>query len=365
MKIDVLRDTPDWDATVAEWDALRERVAPGRIFLSHAWLRTWWTHFGDGRDLAVCVTREGGRLVGGVALMRSIRRRRGVALRVWELVGTGLSDRLGILAEGDGSDFCEALVERLLDDLGPWDALDLRDLPQDDPSSQALASALEKRGIAQRLARSIPCPRFRVSGAWSDFYTAKISAKVRSNNRNKARRLAKEGAVEFRMATAPGEVVPAMDAIFALGEREKDRSKERLRPFDLPGGRAFFRDVGEALARRGALLLALLYVGERPVAYRVSFRSEGVHADYYPGFDPEFVRLSPGRLLLVHVLEDCFDSGVDEVDFLRGFEDWKGDWTDRVSWNAELRATAPGWTARARRFVHEPRKQARRAIRRR
>ena len=39
---------------------------------------------------------------------------------------------------------------------------------------------------------------------------------------------------------------------------------------------------------------------------------------------------------MAEIARDCFESGQREINFLRGFEDWKRDWTDEFRWNAML-----------------------------
>ena len=44
---------------------------------------------------------------------------------------------------------------------------------------------------------------------------------------------------------------------------------------------------------------------------------------YNSGFDPEHARLSPGIVLLAHVIRDAIERGVATFDFLRGEEPYK------------------------------------------
>ncbi|HPU25822.1 MAG TPA: GNAT family N-acetyltransferase [Phycisphaerae bacterium] len=47
---------------------------------------------------------------------------------------------------------------------------------------------------------------------------------------------------------------------------------------------------------------------------------------YLGGFDPEYGRLSPGKLLVAHALEQAIGEGMRGFDVLRGREDYKYEW---------------------------------------
>jgi len=164
----------------------------------------------------------------------------------------------------------------------------------------------------------------------------------------KLRKLSALGEVRFRWVVAPEDVAPALVALRAMDERSTYHGSERTRPFDSEAGERFFRDFATRFAERGWLMLGLLELDGKVVAYRVSFRFAGRHYDYFPGFDPDFFKLSVGRLLMTEIMRRCFEDRVDEVDFLRGFEPWKREWTDDSRPNVTLRASRPSLASRGR-----------------
>ena len=181
----------------------------------------------------------------------------------------------------------------------------------------------------------------------------------RSNNRNKLRKLEKLGEVQIRWVTDIGADPDALEKIFAMDERGEYHGASRTRPFDSELGQAFFRELCARFSRRGWLFIGLLEISGKLAAYRLCFRYRGVHCDYFPGFDPEYFKLSPGRILMAEIARDCFESGQREINFLRGFEDWKRDWTDEFRWNATLTAENTSLRSRGARFAQAPKKALR------
>ncbi len=61
-----------------------------------------------------------------------------------------------------------------------------------------------------------------------------------------------------------------------------------------------------ATARKGGLCGNVLYVGCEPIAFFVGKWYKDTLFGYYMGFDPEYGKYSPGLLILMHSVEQCF-----------------------------------------------------------
>jgi CelD/BcsL family acetyltransferase involved in cellulose biosynthesis len=353
LGIEEITEDERLDALEGEWRALHDEGTSDSVFLSFEWLRRWWTHFGgESQSLFVLCARDADRLQAILPLVICRERRRGLTQRTLRFLGSGLSDRLGVLCRpGMEGAAAEAFADHLEERAGSWDRLDLVDLPHDDDASRRLAERLAKRGLCGGLEESHPCPFLDVETDWESFYHAQINTKTRSNNRNKTRRLEKQGTLAIRFVTDPADVPTAIESVFGIDERDVHHGDARQRPFDVEGGRAFFRDVTVALAHRGWLFLALMELDDEPIAYRLNFRHRSRHFDYFTGYSLTYNRYSPGRLLATAVLESCFTSGIERVDFLRGFDDWKTEWTDRFRRNAEIHGSSPSLRSRLQRLV--------------
>jgi hypothetical protein len=69
--VEVIRDMARFNSIAAEWDRLVNESGIDRVFLSHAWFRTWWEAFGESNKLHVITIRSGGQLVATVPMMRT------------------------------------------------------------------------------------------------------------------------------------------------------------------------------------------------------------------------------------------------------------------------------------------------------
>ncbi|MFI1440003.1 GNAT family N-acetyltransferase [Streptomyces fructofermentans] len=110
---------------------------------------------------------------------------------------------------------------------------------------------------------------------------------------------------------------------------------------------------------RFAGLLSVLYAGERPIAAHFGLRSERVLACWFPAYDPEFSRYSPGLVLHLRMAEAAAADGIAHLDLGRGQKEYKDSLKTR-----EL-AVSEGWVTRRHpvAFGHRARRAPVRALR--
>lgn len=69
--------------------------------------------------------------------------------------------------------------------------------------------------------------------------------------------------------------------------------------------------------------LSVLYAGDRPAAAHFGLRSDRVHTCWFPAYDPEFARFSPGLVMHLLMAEGAAADGVSYVDLGRGHKEYK------------------------------------------
>jgi len=351
--IAVLRTFEQWGQLRASWQRLLDESANRSPFMTWEWLDAWCRQFTDDRELQILVCSEGDDVTAIVPLVTTVRKRSKVEVRTTKLLGNGLSDQLGLLVRPGCEDTMARIARCFGDGRVEWDHLALEDLDFEDPLARKLEAELVRVGIPARFDATVQCPYVRISTDWETFYTQQIGKKTRATNRSKLRKLDAMGEMRFRWVLDPGEVGPALERVRAMDERSAYHGEERIRPFDSERGGRFFLDFGTRFAEQGWLLLGLLEVDEAVVAYRYSFRFGGRHFDFFPGFRPDLFKLSVGRLLMAEIMKKCFEEGVEEVNFLRGFESWKEEWTGLSRSNAALTACNPSVGSRGRTLLQK------------
>lgn len=109
--------------------------------------------------------------------------------------------------------------------------------------------------------------------------------------------------------------------------------------------------------------LSVLYAGERPVAAHFGLRSASVLACWFPAYDPEFAKFSPGLVLHLRMAEAAAAAGVGMLDLGRGTAAYKDALKTGELPVYEGAVTRPGAGAALHWLSREPARRAHRFVR--
>lgn len=265
----------------------------------------------------LCV-QEGGETVGIAPLYASWT----VLGKVLRWIGTGISDRLGIIAAPEHE---RAVTEAVAAWLESQPCADLHQMA-DGSWMARIAEAHGWHVVGQE-----KCPYVVLPETW-EAYWGSLSKKTRFNIGYAQRQMQRDFG-EVRMDTADAESLPdALDALFDLHTR---RWRQRMLPggFFQPQVRQFHREWAHCALQNGWLRLHTLRTGGaiRAVLYVFHF---GRRAYYYlGGFDPALARYSMGTVLTAYAIRRAIEEGCVVFDFLRGDEPYKYRWKPQVQWH--------------------------------
>lgn len=299
-----------------EWKELLDRDPDRHIFAMPEWNRLWWDEFGAGKDLFFLTTKRGGDVVGILPLYRKTEGSR----RILRFIGgIDLTDYLGpVCSLDDRDDVAEALVWWLRDTTSDWDEFDGHNMPVPFGFAEFLVERADAFGFEFELKQEETSAVLELPNDWSS-YEALLSSKDRHELRRKRRRLAREHP-DAAIRTADDDTLDADLKTFI----EMHRGAEGLKGhFMRPEIATFFDRIARAFMPLGSLRLDLLEVAHTAIASTLSFEFNGVLFVYNSAFEPEFGRLSPGVVLVSHLVERSIDAGLRRVDLLRGPERYK------------------------------------------
>jgi CelD/BcsL family acetyltransferase involved in cellulose biosynthesis len=161
-------------------------------------------------------------------------------------------------------------------------------------------------------------PVIPLPGTW-EAYLAMLSKKDRHELRRKLRRLQREASFRWWRAASPEDLPTAVEAFLAL-HRASSPAKHAFMDDQMAG---FFRAVAEVLLQRGWLWLSLLEVEGEPAAGLLCFDYADRIWVYNSGYDPRYVRVSPGVAAVAFAIRDAIEAGRAVFDFLQGAEEYK------------------------------------------
>ena len=294
------------------WDALHAGSRLRSPFLAWTWQREWVAVFGEGRRLEVRRVVDGtGRLVALLPLVETAPGR-------WLLAGgADISDYLDLIVLREREDEAwAALLGSRAADRAVWE---LHAVPAASPTVTAMPALAAAAGLAVTASVEERCPILALPDSW-DALLASLSGKHRHEISRKLRRFEREapqGRVTWE--STPEGIERRLEDFLELHRR----SREGKAKFMDARMERFFRRAIPALAVRGNARLAFLELPEGPIASFVTLEWDGTVGLYNSGFHPERAALSPGVVLLAHVIRDAIDRGRRRFDFLRGEERYK------------------------------------------
>jgi CelD/BcsL family acetyltransferase involved in cellulose biosynthesis len=294
------------------WDALLAAARLRSPFLSWTWQHHWAAAFVPDRRLDVRrVVDADGALVAVLPLYEA-------EPGVLELIGgADVSDYLDLLARADQEDEAwSALLQSRAAERARWV---LHAVPAASPTVRLLPALAGSCSLTATVELEERCPVLDLPASW-DAYLTSLSGKHRHELTRKIRR--------FEREVPDGRVVAvhrAADVAARLGDFLALHRASRVGKAKFMDERmeAFFRAALPALAARDGVRLWFLEAGGEAIASFICLEWDDTIGLYNSGFAPARAALSPGLVLLSHLIRDALTRGRRRFDFLRGEERYK------------------------------------------
>jgi len=318
-----------------DWEGVFAADPRATPFVSPAWGRVWWEHWGVGADLWAAVVRDGARTVGLAPL---IAQRVG-PFRLLRVLGGEPGDYWDVLSVPERrSEVLDALCDELARLSGSWDVMLLDALSPGTETDAAL-----ERHSALRVSRRPPvvCPAIELPHSFDD-YLASLPRKRRANLQRHLRRL-DGGEVELRELNGEGELRSAIRRWHEIRERQWRAKRRRMYGLQVTARfRDFIADVVVALVPAGMASLWEFRSHGEVVGLNLNFHDPRSFYWYLGGYEPEFGSLGIGKVAIGHAIRSSITAGRSLYDFTRDPEPYKY-WygaEDRIS--PSMLAAAPG-----------------------
>jgi CelD/BcsL family acetyltransferase involved in cellulose biosynthesis len=312
-----------------QWDRVVDTSGVDHPFLEHAWLRTWWECFGTGCRLHIIVAKVGSRAIGIAPLVLTRARMWGVPLRKLMFFYNNHVPRADFLVAGRRAEVYKAIWEHLAQSRC-WDLLQLCQLPEGSETFEAVARLARTAGRPVGIWESsespfIPLPGSSRHPTWSEYFDG-LSAKHRSNLRNRLKRLRAQGPVGMETIDSEQRLAQALEDGLRI-EAAAWKGAAGTAISSRPALTRFYELLARRAAERGWLRLHFLNAGRDRIAFDYSLCYRNRMYLLKLGYEPAYSPLSPSNLLLQFAMESSFEEGLDEYDFLGDAMDWKRCWT--------------------------------------
>jgi CelD/BcsL family acetyltransferase involved in cellulose biosynthesis len=305
------------------WQDLLARTDTHTPFQMPAINQLWWSTLGGGEwehaDLWIITGRgQDDRLLGVAPLFLVKNDNGGRDLR---LIGSKeISDYLDFIVDHNHlSDFISLLLKELDQNPPPdFSQLILDNLLEDSQTPSLLEALGQEQGWQVTRERIEPSPLLTLPDRF-DRYLEELDSKQRREFKRKMRRAANYPAsVDWRLVDDPSEIGEAIEVFLRLMTFDAEKESFLSKPMQ-----AHFRRLASLGAEAGWLHVAFLDVSGEPAFGYLNFVSQDRLWVYNSGFDPRHSSLSPGWVLMGHLIQWAIDHKMEAVDLMRGDEDYK------------------------------------------
>jgi CelD/BcsL family acetyltransferase involved in cellulose biosynthesis len=324
LEVEVINDLERFNAIAAEWDELVDRSGLERLFVSHAWLRTWWEAFGGDRQLYVLTVRSHQELIGAAPMMRSTKGLYGVRVKSIESIYNPHTPRCDFIVERARA---RVVYDAIWDHLrqSDCDMIVLTQLPEDSPTLSAFEGFAQTDGWFSGQWSAARSPYIPLNCSYEELLST-LKGGYRYNLRKRYERLSKLGTIDVEVISSKDRVREATDEGLRI-EAAAWKGQHGTAIISDPASTEFYTRLAEREADLGQLRLCFLRIGGKRISFSYILCSDKKLYGVKIGYDPEYHTYSPGNMLLNLVLQDACASQLLEYDFLGVDDEWKLDWT--------------------------------------
>jgi CelD/BcsL family acetyltransferase involved in cellulose biosynthesis len=303
-----------------EWNTLLSLSVSDNPFLRYEYQRAWWEYRGGGEwenaQLILITAREDDKLIGIAPLFLSEYDGQSALLLIGSIE---ISDYLDLIVQAeDHARFVSGLFDFLASTLtDKWSGVDWYNIPDSSITLTALKAESAKRGWTHLEEIYRPTPRIALNGDFEE-YLSRVEKKQRHEIRRKMRRAEESGRGVRWFISDMTDVETEIDSFLGLMEHDQGKAG-----FLHESMRAQMRAVIRAAHENGWLWLAFLEADGQRIAANLNFDYNNKLWGYNAGVNRAYMDLSPGWVLLSHVLQWACENKRTEFDFMRGDEEYK------------------------------------------
>jgi CelD/BcsL family acetyltransferase involved in cellulose biosynthesis len=298
------------------WKKILDLSMSKNLFLTYEWITLWLNHFWKNKPiLFLLLKNEKGPI--GLAPLLVDREKEALVFPV-----NGHTYRPNFIFGGDHEDLLKSLFAYLREKARRPN-LCLYEVELDSLLAKTLPNLAKECRIVTVFKRVSSSPLLRINTDWESFLRSK-SKHFREEQKRKVSKMRKAGQVDFVKVSNPDQIQEVMRDILRI-ERNSWKEKEGTSFTAVPGLREFYSDVAETFAKKNCLCTYLVYFNSVPIAHLLGIAYENRYYALKTSYDESYKELSPGVFLFTHALQDIFQTGLKELDFLGVESRWKNE----------------------------------------
>lgn len=328
LKIRKIKTFDEWEGIRDKWNQLLKKSFSDNIFLTWEWLYSWAEcNLNSNRYLYILSVEEGDNLV-GIAPLYIEKRQTGI-FRVRKIFFLGYpeccADYLDVIIKRGYEKEVTAVIYEFLNDEKGWDIIELHNIPS---NSFFLLHFFERINQDGKYASIRPdgfCPIIILPESVEDFYMS-LSSNRRQQFRRHLNILKREGEVKH-FTFLSGQHKDLKTQLIYLCDLYR-KSRNMSTNFSMFLERLILRSQEQGSS---IFQLDFLAFNNKYIAGLLHFRYNGSLYMYVMAVDKSFKpQISIGNIIVGLSIERAILDKIKIYDFLRGTEDYKFHWSNKV-----------------------------------
>ncbi|NJD22501.1 MAG: GNAT family N-acetyltransferase [Melioribacter sp.] len=323
------------------WNNIVLNSSRATIYQTFEWLYNWWNFFAakQNNSLHILLILSSGKLAGIAPFYVHNHSFGGFQIyRQLKLIGDGLksgmshssaiedhgvSDYLDIIVlDGYEKKVADTIVSYLHEFKNLFDEIDFQNVSEESFISEWLLTQLQIKNFRTQLLKTDTCPRLRTPNSINIYLES-----LKASTRRKCRQIQNQTEGFPVMEIIKVRDANFLNSIQTLKHLHQSRWNElgHLGLFSDKRFEEFIIHVSEIFLNKGWLWFKEAKLNDKIIASRMAYKFKNKIYDYLSGFDNKHSSASfrPGITLIFTMIEDAISHNYKTVDFLRGAEEYK------------------------------------------
>ncbi len=325
----IISDIETFDQYKNTWNELLKTARANNPFLTFCWIRFWTSSFAGHSDIRIYLFfNDKEKLIAALPLIYHRERQKILNYNILSYTANSHSFRSDLLIDRDYAK--AALFEYIfaaIRDNETFDFIKIREFwVAGNENFEMLMLAAEKHGIFYSLEELKQPPCLQISEDWDQYYKNRRGHFRRNLNRRMRKAEKETGTISHKIFnSAEHNLEDWVYEGFKL-ESKGWKGKEGSAVLMKKGVDEFYLKIARHFNEQGQFYSSAVFLGETMVAYNFSLIFDNVFYLLKVAYDEGYSRYSPGQIMIYYILQDVFEKGLKEFDFLGPSMPWKMEW---------------------------------------
>ena len=315
MQVEIINNIKQFDELEANWNDVYTSDYHAQIFLSWSWLRGWLEVIPNDWFLLAIRPESNSPYIAFFPLaIRCLQWRNVNVYRALQTCAHPVADYTGFICSPEYEEDAMKNFASYIDRNLQWDIFHVKDIQDSRLNLFVKYFSQDNFQITSNL--GVTCPYISLPDEWEKYLQNSISRKPRKNLRNSLRKIEKNS--DFHLSSLQADNIENQIAVLLnLWQIKWGEQPESVLNT--------YRSVFRSCAKNNSLWIDILWDKTTPVAGTGIYveKEKKVIYGQMIGSNPEYNKLSPGRVMIAYSIQKAIDNQIQTYDLLRGDLEYK------------------------------------------